>query len=361
MAEFLKPSGSSNNTTLEEPVVMFDDVCRTFNNHHALSHLSFSVQRGEILGIIGHSGAGKTTLLRCLAGLERPNTGRVLVEGNDIAHLPDKQLLPLRQKIGLVFQHFNLLSSKTALQNIALPLKISGVTRHKRLEKAKELIELVGLPDKANLYPSQLSGGQKQRIGIARALAANPALLLCDEATSALDPETTRSILELLSDINKKLKLTIILITHEMSVIRHLADRVIVLQKGKIIEQGAVTHVFTHPKAEVTKQLLREEQPYLPAYIVEKIHPTPQNLDDFVILKVIMLGSIIRQPLIARLQNEYGIAANLLEGGISHIQETPIGTLFLLFPAQQSQKAIDALTQLGVETVESLGYVSSSI
>lgn len=342
--------------TSDLPVIEFDNVCRNFGNHAALSNLTFSIQKGEIVGIIGHSGAGKTTLLRCLAGLEKPTSGKVKIEGKDIAHLPEKALIPLRQRIGLVFQHFNLLNSKNVLNNIALPLKIAGIPKAKRIEKAKELLELVGIPDKALNYPAQLSGGQKQRVGIARALAANPALLLCDEATSALDPETTRSIIELLLRINQKLKLTIVLITHEMSVIRLLADRVFVLQKGKIIEEGAVGQVFAHPQSETTQQLLQEEQPALPQSISQNIHPNPDR-NDHAILHVVMMGKVVRDPLIANLQKDYHISAVLLEGNITHIRETPIGTTFLAVPADQWQQTITALTSMGVETVEKVGYV----
>lgn len=342
--------------TSDLPVIEFDNVCRNFGNHAALSNLTFSIQKGEIVGIIGHSGAGKTTLLRCLAGLEKPTSGKVKIEGKDIAHLPEKALIPLRQRIGLVFQHFNLLNSKNVLNNIALPLKIAGIPKAKRIEKAKELLELVGIPDKALNYPAQLSGGQKQRVGIARALAANPALLLCDEATSALDPETTRSIIELLLRINQKLKLTIVLITHEMSVIRLLADRVFVLQKGKIIEEGAVSQVFAHPQSETTQQLLQEEQPSLPQSISQNIHPNPDR-NDHAILHVVMMGKVVRDPLIANLQKDYQISAVLLEGNITHIRETPIGTTFLAVPADQWQQTITALTSMGVETVEKVGYV----
>ncbi len=339
------------------PVIEFKNVCRQFGKHVVLSDISFSIQKSEIVGIIGHSGAGKTTLLRCLAGLEKPTSGQVLIEGKNITNLPEKALIPLRQRIGLIFQYFNLLNSKNVLNNIALPLKISGVSKTERIKKAKELLELVGIPDKAYNYPAQLSGGQKQRVGIARALAANPALLLCDEATSALDPETTRSIIELLIQINQKLKLTIVLITHEMSVIRLLADRVIVLQKGKIIEQGLVSKVFSHPQSETTQQLLQEEQPTLPDSILKNIHKNPLQ-HDHAILHVIMMGKVVREPLIANLQKNYQISAILLEGNITHIRETPIGTTFLAVPADQCQQTIKALTNMGVETVNKVGYVN---
>ncbi|CAK7193350.1 Methionine import ATP-binding protein MetN 2 [Commensalibacter sp. Nvir] len=353
----MRPYTSAVKEPSDLPVVEFEEVYRNFSGHVALSNLSFHVKKGEIMGIIGHSGAGKTTLLRCLAGLEKPDSGKVKIEGNDIASLPRNELLPLRQRIGLIFQHFNLISSKTIIDNIALPLKISGVYKRKRLARAQELLELVGLPDKAYAYPAQLSGGQKQRVGIARALAANPALLLCDEATSALDPETTRSIVDLLIKINKQFNLTIVLITHEMSVIRLLADRVIVLQKGKIIEEGPVTQIFAKPKSEVTKQLLSEEQPTLPATILNHIHQKAEP-NDYAIIHVTMLGDVIREPLIANIQKEFSISVILLEGRISHIRETPIGTMFLAVSAHHHTQAMKAFIALGVETVESLGYVS---
>jgi D-methionine transport system ATP-binding protein len=211
--------------TATEEVVRLTDVKRRFGTTAALDGISLTVKRGEILGIIGRSGAGKSTLIRCLNGLERADSGEILIEGRDITGLSEQDLQPLRRRIGMIFQHFNLLSAKTVEENVALPLKIEGLAKSERLKRAHELLELVGLADKAKAYPSSLSGGQKQRVGIARALAARPALLLSDEATSALDPETTRSILALLKDINRKLGLTILLITHEMEVVRGIADR----------------------------------------------------------------------------------------------------------------------------------------
>lgn len=206
------------------PIVEMKDVRRMFGDTAAINGVSLSVARGEILGIIGRSGAGKSTLIRCVNGLEKPDAGSILIEGREITGLGEDALRPLRRRIGMVFQHFNLLSAKTVAENIALPLKIAGKPKAERARRVAELLELVGLSDKAKHYPAQLSGGQKQRVGIARALAAEPAVLLSDEATSALDPETTQSILALLKDINTKLGLTILLITHEMEVIRRIAD-----------------------------------------------------------------------------------------------------------------------------------------
>lgn len=211
---------------------------RSFGGQPALHDISFTVPKGQRLGIIGRSGAGKSTLLRCLSGLDRPQSGRILLEGEDMAILPEAKLVLLRRRIGLVFQHFNLLNSRTIAANVALPLQIAGIPKAERNKRVMELLDLVGLADHAGKYPAMLSGGQKQRIGIARALAAHPALLLCDEATSALDPETTQTILALLADINRVLGLTVVFITHEMDVVRTLAQQVLVLEKGRIVSRG---------------------------------------------------------------------------------------------------------------------------
>lgn len=217
---------------------------RSFGGQAALHDISFTVAKGQRVGIIGRSGAGKSTLLRCLSGLDRPQSGRILLEGDDMATLPEARLVLLRRRIGLVFQHFNLLNSRTVAANVALPLEIARMPKEQRNKRVAELLELVGLADHATKYPSMLSGGQKQRIGIARALAAHPALLLCDEATSALDPETTESILALLADINRVLGLTIIFITHEMDVVRRLAQHVLVLEKGRIVARGTPADIL---------------------------------------------------------------------------------------------------------------------
>ncbi len=217
---------------------------RTFGGQAALHDISFNVGKGQRLGIIGRSGAGKSTLLRCLSGLDRPQSGRILLEGEDMATVPEARLVLLRRRIGLVFQHFNLLTSRTVAANVALPLEIAGMPKGPRNKRVAELLDLVGLADHAAKYPAMLSGGQKQRVGIARALAAHPALLLCDEATSALDPETTEAILALLADINHVLGLTIVFITHEMDVVRRLGQQVLVLEKGRIVARGAPADIL---------------------------------------------------------------------------------------------------------------------
>lgn len=239
-----------------ETVLRVVEVRKRYGAVTALDGVSLEVKRGEILGIIGRSGAGKSTLIRCLNGLEKPDSGRIEVLGEDVVPLSEREVRKLRGGIGMVFQHFNLLSSKTVADNVALPLKIAGWPRSERRARVATLLQVVGLEDKADVYPAQLSGGQKQRVGIARALAARPALLLSDEATSALDPETTASILALLRDVNRTLGVTIVLITHEMSVVRTIADRVAVLDDGRIVEQGNAAAVFASPRTALTRRLL---------------------------------------------------------------------------------------------------------
>jgi D-methionine transport system ATP-binding protein len=239
------------------PLLRVTGVTRHFGATTALDGVSFTLDRGQVLGIIGRSGAGKSTLIRCLNGLEKPDGGSVEIDGRDITLLTERQLQRERQRIGMIFQHFNLLSSRTVAENVALPLKLAGVARPARRKRAEALLDLVGLSDKADVYPATLSGGQKQRVGIARALASEPTLLLCDEATSALDPETTLSILALLKRINRTLGLTIVLITHEMNVARRIADRVLVMEHGRVVEEGPVRDVLLDPQAEETRILLR--------------------------------------------------------------------------------------------------------
>ncbi len=246
--------------THPETMLRLSGVTKRFGALAAIEDISLEVRRGEILGIIGRSGAGKSTLIRCLNGLEKPDSGRIEIGGRDIVPLNESELRAVRGRIGMIFQHFNLIAQKSVASNVALPLKIAGWDRVRRKARVAELLDLVGLAAKADAYPAQLSGGQKQRVGIARALAASPDLLLSDEATSALDPETTTSILTLLKDINRKLGLTILLITHEMSVIRAVTDRVVVLDHGKIVEQGETERVFAAPQAELTQRLLAAAQ-----------------------------------------------------------------------------------------------------
>ncbi|RVA82479.1 ATP-binding cassette domain-containing protein, partial [Mesorhizobium sp. M7A.F.Ca.US.006.04.2.1] len=303
MNQHITASGETADPTQTRPdasqdVVRLVDLKRHFGVTAALDGISLTVRKGEILGIIGRSGAGKSTLIRCLNGLERPDSGEVFIEGREISRLGERDLQPLRRRIGMIFQHFNLLSAKTVEDNVALPLKIEGRPKAERLKRAAELLDLVGLSEKAKAYPASLSGGQKQRVGIARALAARPALLLSDEATSALDPETTRSILALLKDINRQLGLTILLITHEMEVIRSIADRVAVIDAGRIVEQGPVWSVFADPRSEITRSLLGAIRPQLPAELAARLLPAAGAET---ILRVDVAGEAASSPLLSDL------------------------------------------------------------
>lgn len=339
-----------------DSVVKLVDVHRRFGGTIALDGISLNVRKGEVLGIIGRSGAGKSTLIRCLNGLEQADRGEIVIEGRSIVGLPEQQLQPLRRRIGMVFQHFNLLSAKTVEDNVALPLKIEGVAKAERLARARDLLDLVGLSDKAKAYPAALSGGQKQRVGIARALAARPALLLSDEATSALDPETTRSILALLKDINQKLALTIVLITHEMDVVRSIADRVAVIDAGRIVEQGDVWSVFANPKAAITKSLLSGNRPQLPAHLAAKLRAEP---GDDLVLSVDLAGDYAQGQLFADLSEGFQKGVRLIHGGIEHIQNQAVARFFLAVPVRDP--AILAGLQEHFSThharVEVLGYV----
>ncbi|WP_439625278.1 methionine ABC transporter ATP-binding protein [Shinella sp.] len=338
----------------DEDVIRLSDVRRRFGATPALDGVSLDVRRGEILGIIGRSGAGKSTLIRCLNGLERPDSGTIEIEGREITGLSEAELQPLRRRIGMIFQHFNLLSAKTVEENVALPLKIEGWTKAKRLARAAELLDLVGLTGKAKAYPSELSGGQKQRVGIARALAASPALLLSDEATSALDPETTRSILALLKDINRKLGLTILLITHEMEVVRNIADRVTVLDAGRIVEEGPVWQVFSRPQAETTKSLLSGIRPQLPAHIAQSL---TADIAGEAILSLDIAGPAATGPLFQKLSEEFPGGYRLVHGGVDHIQEQAVGRFFIAVPADAAARLVSFAERLGAQ-VEVLGHVA---
>jgi D-methionine transport system ATP-binding protein len=343
-----------------EDVVRLVELKRRFGATAALDGVSLRVRKGEILGIIGRSGAGKSTLIRCLNGLERPNSGDVFIEGREISRLGERDLQPLRRRIGMIFQHFNLLSAKTVEDNVALPLKIEGRPRAERLRRAAELLDLVGLSDKAKSYPASLSGGQKQRVGIARALAARPALLLSDEATSALDPETTRSILALLRDINRQLGLTILLITHEMEVIRSIADRVAVIDAGRIVEQGTVWSVFADPQSLVTQSLLGTIRPQLPLELAARLHP---GAGAETILRIDLAGEAARGPLLSDLTAMVPGSFRLVHGGIDHIQQQPVGTLFLSVPGSDARHLAEVTTFLKSRQaqVEVLGHVASPV
>ncbi|RAU46073.1 MULTISPECIES: ATP-binding cassette domain-containing protein [unclassified Pseudomonas] len=295
----------------------------------ALQGIDLDIQRGEIFGIIGRSGAGKSSLIRTINRLEQPTSGRVLIDQVDIAAFNEDKLVELRRRIGMIFQHFNLMSAKTVWKNVELPLKVAGVPKDQRQRKVAELLELVGLNDKHNAYPAQLSGGQKQRVGIARALVHDPEILLCDEATSALDPETTQSILGLLREINERLGLTIILITHEMAVIREICDRVVVLERGQIAEQGPVWQVFGNPQHEVSKTLLAPLQHALPEDVQTRLQRHPSTTHSSIVLDLQFTGSNGQEPDLSALFGAFGGRVNLLQGGVERIQGRALGHLVL--------------------------------
>ncbi|KJK09495.1 methionine ABC transporter ATP-binding protein [Pseudomonas tussilaginis] len=324
----------------------------------ALEAIDLNIQRGEIFGIIGRSGAGKSSLIRTINRLEQPSTGRVLIDQIDIGEFDEDRLVQLRRRIGMIFQHFNLMSAKTVWQNVELPLKVAGVPKAQRQRKVAELLELVGLEQKHHAYPAQLSGGQKQRVGIARALVHDPDILLCDEATSALDPETTASILELLRDINQRLGLTIVLITHEMAVIRDICQRVVVLERGRIVEQGAVWRVFGDPQHDVSKTLLAPLQAALPASLQALLQPQANGVDAGLVLDLRVSGSDQQAPELSTLFTSLGGQIRLLQGGIDAIQGRPLGRLVLsVTNSPHSHEQIIQRARQWATQLEVLGYV----
>lgn len=289
----------------------------------AISDINLRVERGEIFGIIGASGAGKSTLIRTLNLLERPDSGRILVDGTDITAFTKTQLRDYRRKAGMIFQHFNLIGAKTVADNIRFPLKLTGDYGEAEMDRrVDELLELVELTEHGDKYPAQLSGGQKQRVGIARALANHPQLLLCDEATSSLDPQTTQAILRLLRDINVRFGLTIVLITHEMDVIRAVCDRVAVLDKGVVVEQGAVAQVLLHPRDALTRALVRESSHHEESATLGHSLGLPGPL-----LRLTFLGAITYQPVLERVAAALDVSFNILEGVIGRLKDTPYGQL----------------------------------
>ncbi|MER2039309.1 MAG: ATP-binding cassette domain-containing protein [Solibacillus sp.] len=317
----------------------------------AVDNVNLSIKNGEIFGIIGYSGAGKSTMIRLLNGLEKPTTGSVIVNGQDISKASGTTLREARQKISMIFQHFNLLWSRTVEENIAFPLEIAGVPKEARAKRVEELIELVGLSGRGKAYPSQLSGGQKQRVGIARALANNPEVLLCDEATSALDPETTESILELLLDINKKIGLTIVLITHEMHVIRKICHRVAVMEAGKVVEQGDVLQVFQQPQAPITKNFVSQasgETQEMQASIEHILANHPSGK----IVKLSFVGQTTEQPVISQIIKQFDIVVNIVHGKISTTTSGSLGTLYIHIDGTPDQvtAALSVLAQHEIQT-----------
>jgi D-methionine transport system ATP-binding protein len=292
-----------------------------------LQGVSLTVERGEVFGIIGRSGAGKSTLVRCVNALERPSSGSVSVDGREVSALDGAALREARRQIGMIFQQFNLLSARTAEGNVALPLELAGRRRAAIAREVPALLDLVGLGGKRGRYPAELSGGEKQRVGIARALASKPSVLLCDEATSALDPDTTKAILALLRDIQRKLGLTVVLITHEMQVIKEVCDRVAVLDHGKVVEQGPVFDVFTAPAAEVTRSFVRDVvDRELAGGLLERLR-APPILGGHPVIRIVFSGPSAHHPIVAEVVRRFGILLNILQGNIEYIQGQAYGNV----------------------------------
>lgn len=315
---------------------------------NAVKNVDLTVEKGDVYGIVGYSGAGKSTLVRVINLLQRPSSGNVKIGEVDMLTLSERNLRQKRKSIGMIFQHFNLMNSRTIFDNVAFSLKYSGLNKEDRQKKVLELLDLVGLSDKANSYPSQLSGGQKQRVAIARALANDPEILLCDEATSALDPKTTLQILALLRELNQRLGLTIVLITHEMQVVKEICNKVAVMENGEVIEQGESVQIFSQPKKELTRDFIRT------ATHVDQALETILGSEKFSTLKpdewlveLSYVGDATSQPIISHLYSEFGVTTNILYGNVEIIQDTPLGSLIVSLAGtlENRQKAVESLRE----------------
>jgi len=342
--------------------IVFETVGKAFTHPgggtvSAVDDVSLTVEAGAITGIIGRSGAGKSTLLRMANGLERPTSGKVLVGGQDVGAAQGAALRMIRRDVGMIFQHFNLLASRTVAGNIALPLEVAGVPKPKIKTRVADLIERVGLTAQADRYPAELSGGQKQRVGIARALATEPKVLLSDEATSALDPKTTQTVLELLKDINRELGLTILLITHEMAVVRDIASHVAVIDNGKIVEAGTTYDVFTAPHHPTTRAFLSGVLGVtLPTFLKDKIQDTRPVGPAEEVIRVTFAGKHATDPMLALLTRDLGLQVNILAGAVEEIGTRPFGNLLVSLDAAKGADARAYLERHGLLT-EVLGYV----
>ena len=325
----------------------------------ALDNVSLHVRKGQICGVIGASGAGKSTLIRCVNLLERPTHGAVVIDDVDLTQLSDAELVKTRRQIGMIFQHFNLLTSRTVFENVALPLELENKSKAEIQEKTTALLALVGLSDKHNVYPANLSGGQKQRVAIARALASDPKVLLCDEATSALDPATTQSILKLLKEINRTLGITILLITHEMEVVKRICDQVAVIDKGRLIEQGTVSEIFSNPKTELAQEFIRSTfHITLPEEYLENLSDTPKHAKSYPIIKFEFTGRSVDAPLLSQASKKFGVELSILTSQIDYAGGVKFG-----FTIAEVEGDEDAITQAKVYLMENnvrvevLGYV----
>ncbi|AIQ11615.1 methionine ABC transporter ATP-binding protein [Paenibacillus durus] len=338
-------------------MIELKDVGKTYTrkgiSNEALKEINLKVEKGDIFGVIGYSGAGKSTLIRLVNYLERPTKGQVFVDGHDLGKYSVKELRAAKKNIGMIFQHFNLLESKKVFDNVAIPLILLKKNKDEIRQRVLELLEFVGLGDKAGSYPSELSGGQKQRVGIARALASNPSILLCDEATSALDPQTTRSILQLLKKINAEYNITVMIITHEMSVIQEICNKVAVMEQGRIIEQGSVLEVFGHPQHPTTQNFVKTViQNSITSSVQKSIKTEPGSG----IYKLEFVGQTASEPILYQMIRSYDVQVNILFANMTEIQETTLGKVIVQLKGETAEvdKALSFLKSsgVGVEEVE---------
>ena len=344
-------------------MIKLEKVSKTFRTGsgevHAVREVSLNIEQGEIFGIIGFSGAGKSTLVRCINLLERPTEGTVTVDGTELTKLDEKRLREVRRKIGMIFQHFNLLMQKNVIDNICFPLQIQGVKKKEARAKARELLKTVGLEEKEKAYPAQLSGGQKQRVAIARALASNPKILLCDEATSALDPQTTASILELLKSINEQFQITIVIITHQMSVIREICNRVAIIEHGELVENGLVEDIFSHPKSKAARELILRDVPENSGKAEGAVAAQMERIQGDKKLRIVFTENSAFEPVIANMILQFGKPVNILRADTKNVGGVAKGEMILGLPDDRHLQ-IDMeqyLTEHGLEIEEVTGDV----
>lgn len=337
--------------------IKIENVSKTYSSKEgtvqALKNVSLTIRSGEIYGIIGMSGAGKSTLVRCMNFLEQPTSGNVLIKGRALGGLKEKELRKQREQIGMIFQHFNLLMQKSVLENVCFPMYIQGKKKKEAREKAEELLEIVGLKEKANAFPSQLSGGQKQRVAIARALATSPKILLCDEATSALDPQTTASILELLQEINRKFNITIVIITHQMSVVRKICSHVAIMKSGEIVETGSVSEIFSHPKSDVARELIRKDEGD-DISRAESSGNTKDLIQSGRKVRIVFSENSAFQPVIANMILKFREPVNILRADTRNIGGVAKGEMILEFvgDSRQAEEMQNYLKTCGIELEE---------
>lgn len=325
---------------------------RDGNNFTAVDDVSLTVEQGDVYGIVGYSGAGKSTLVRTINLLQPPTKGSVIVAGENLTTLPVKELRKRRKKIGMIFQHFNLMNARTILGNVLYPLKDSSLSQEEQREKALRLLKLVGIEEKADSYPSELSGGQKQRVAIARALANDPKILLCDEATSALDPRTTTSILHLLKRLNKEMGLTIVLITHEMQAVKEICNKVAVMESGRVVESGSLIDIFANPKETITHQFVNTASHWDETIDKMNEHGYFDNVDPSnQLIHLQYVGTSATDPILNNIYTKFGVKTNILSGSIEFLEDVPFGNLVVLFqgPPENIEKSKEYLKENNVE------------